>query len=205
MLCKCAKLTLLIGHLCFGHTKQYNDRNTSAGSASEFGSDAGLQLFYLVFLLLHEPRSRAVINSSQDFCLGKGYWLHLKQVAGNASQLPGCIYVNFCILIVNCSYNSVYQQPSVIFFPCKQIGLDLICCLIKLSLAMKEHPFYLYTNSTSLLSVLSPWKCGVLKDQSNQIHGVFFLFCGFFCGFVVVCFCFWKESAVPTWLTIASR
>lgn len=108
-----------------------------------------------------------------------------KQVAGNASQLPGCIYVNVWILIVNCSYSSVYQQRNVIF-PCKQIGLDLICCLIKLFLAMKEHPFYLYTNSTSLLSVLSPWKCGVLK--ARVIGDVGWL-C-FFCGFVVVCFCF---------------
>lgn len=62
MLCKCAKLTPLIGHFCFGHSKQDNDRNTSTGSASDPNSLAGLQLFYLVFFLLHEPRSRVVIN-----------------------------------------------------------------------------------------------------------------------------------------------
>lgn len=57
---------------------------------------------------------------------------------------------------------------------------------------MKEHPFCLYTNSTSLLSVLSPWKCGVLKARviGDVGRGFFFV--------VLLLFAFEREVLCPT-------
>lgn len=173
-----------------------------------------------LFLLFHEPRSRVETYLSQDFCLGKGYWLHLKLLNGCLTMHHSCQDVYALVhvhLLKTIFYGNVLRSPTL-FSPYKQIGLNIIYCLIKLYLAMKEPPFYLDMNSTSLFTVLSPpWTPGVLKDQSNQmpilgVFGVFLCFLLLFVGlfwlvglFVCLGF-FWKREVLcPSWLTTDSR
>lgn len=127
----------------------------------------------------------------------------------NASQLPGCICISSCTFTENRSYGNILHSPTL-FSPCKQTGLNIVCCLIKLFLAMKEPPFCLDMNNTLLFAVLSPpWMLWALKDQSNQmlILGVVRVaVLDFLVGvFLFVCF-FWKREVLcPTWLTRAGR
>lgn len=149
----CQVDSLLIGHLCLGHTRHYSGRDPSAAFAGRFGSVVVLQLFCPLCFFFSMSPVLELKHLSQDFCSGKRLLIApkiAKRVPDNASQLPGCIRVSSCTLTENRFYRNVLHSPTL-FSLCKQLRLNIICCLIKLFLARKKPRFYL-TNSIFTLS-----------------------------------------------------
>lgn len=141
---------LLLGLECWKHC---GGRDSPICLCKHIWIRCGIIAFLsLLVLLFQESGSKLEIYLSQCFSLVKSYWLHL-------TLLSGCqtMHYSICISSRTLSKNfGIILQSSTLFSPCKQIRLNITCCLIKLIIEMKEPLFSWYEQTKQMWKF---WEC----------------------------------------------